>query len=43
MSKVDYDPFHFMRVPRYLKGPVQEALKKKMVLVGGQRQVGKDR
>ncbi len=30
-----------MRVPRYLEGPVREALKKKMVLVGGPRQVGK--
>ena len=30
-----------MRVPRYLEDPVREAMKKKMVLVGGPRQVGK--
>ncbi len=30
-----------MRIPRYLERPVREALKKKMVLVGGPRQVGK--
>ncbi len=30
-----------MRVPRYLERAVQDALKKKMVLVGGPRQVGK--
>lgn len=30
-----------MRVPRYLESAVREALKKKMVFVGGPRQVGK--
>ncbi len=30
-----------MRAPRYLEGAVENALNKKMVFVGGPRQVGK--
>src|SRR5216117_782429 len=32
---------HFMRAARYLEEPVRKALNKKMVFVGGPRQVGK--
>ena len=39
MMKVDYTPFHAH--PRYLQSDVAEGLKKKMVFVGGPRQVGK--
>ena len=39
MSKVDL--IHYVTVPRYLATPVAAALAKKMVFVGGPRQVGK--
>ena len=38
MSKVDYDPFMH---GRYLESPVGAALARKMVFIGGPRQVGK--
>ena len=32
---------HFMHAPRYLENAIGNALKRKMVFVGGPRQVGK--